>query len=460
MKKTLSRAAVIIVTLSLLSLMLSLLSSLTMRKDAYVNSKPFYEHSEQYDILFFGTSHARDAFLPMELWTEYGYVSYNLASSGATIPMSSWAVVNALDYSSPGLIVFDCYRISHPDISSGNSYVHTMTDSMPLSVNKIRASFDLNANSADALELLFPFSIYHSRWEELSMEDFSPRMSVANGATIFFNVAVPNEPGYAENSMTLTEEMPGVSYLERVIELCAGRDIDILLTYLPYPATPEEFSEAKGVAQLAERYGIDYINFLTMDTVNFNTDMYDSFSHLNYSGAQKVSRYIGNYISQHYDIPDRREDEGFSWMVEDLSEYQAYLEDLLRNESYLFNYLLLLRQYSAASAIYVAEDSPVYDNETILKLIENVPLAAKPNLLRQAAQNKTDYLLFVNNADGEIQEYLGEDIPKVLDTGIGTLNIDSFPIIGCQVYNGNTGESLGCDRSFHEVYGEGYVREY
>ncbi len=460
MRRFFDRATVFIATLILLALMLSLLSSLTVRKEAYVNSKPFYEHSEQYDILFFGTSHVRNGILPLELWMDFGYVSYNLASSGATLPMSYWSIVNALDYSEPQLLVLDCCRVSHPDISSGVSYVHTMTDSMPLSSNKIRAAFDLGGDTSYALELLCPFSIYHARWEELSMEDFSPKLSVTHGVTLSLNVAVPNEFALTDDSMALTEEMTGVAYLEKIIQLCRSRNIQLLLTYLPYPATLDEVKEANGLAKLARKYGVDYINFLTMDTVDLDTDMYDSFSHLNYSGAQKVSRYIGNYISQHYDIPDRREDEGFSWMGEDLSEYQAYLEDLLRNESYLFNYLLLLRQYSAASAIYVAEDSPVYDNETILKLIENVPLAAKPNLLRQAAQNKTDYLLFVNNADGEIQEYLGEDIPKVLDTGIGTLNIDSFPIIGCQVYNGNTGESLGCDRSFHEVYGEGYVREY
>lgn len=460
MRRFFGRAAVFIATLILLALMLSLLSSLTVRKEAYINSKPFYEHSEQYDILFFGTSHVRNGILPMELWMDFGYVSYNLASSSATLPMSYWNIVNALDYSEPKLIVLDCCRISHPDISSGVSYVHTMTDSMPLSWNKIRAAFDLGGNTSYALELIYPFSIYHARWEELTQEDFSPPLSVSHGATISFNVAVPDNLARTEDGMVFTEEMPGVAYLERVIELCRSRDIQVLLIYLPYPATLEDVREANETARLAEKHGVGYINFLTMDTIDLDTDMYDSFSHLNYSGAQKVSRYIGDYISQHYDIPDRREDGNYAWMEKDLSEYQAYLEGLLGSDIYLFNYLLLLRQYSAASTIYVANDSPVYDNETILKLIENVPLSAKPNLLRQAAQNKTDYLLFVNNADGELQEYLGEDIPKVLDTGIGTLSIESSPVIGCQVYDGLTGTNLGCDRSFVPGDDGIYIRTY
>lgn len=460
MKKHLNRAAVIVATLLMLALMLSFLSSLTMRKDAYVNSKPFYEHSDQYDILFFGTSHIRNGILPMELWTDFGYTAYNLGSSSATIPMSYWNIVNALDHSSPKLIVLDCCRLSYSGISSGTSYVHTMTDSMPLSVNKIRAAFDLGGNTSSALELICPFSVYHARWEELTREDFYPPLSVSHGATIGFNVAVPDRLARTEEGMVFTEEMPGVAYLEKVIELCRSRDITLLLTYLPYPATLEEVREANETARLAEKYGVDYINFLALDTIDLDTDMYDSFSHLNYSGAQKVSNYIGRYISQHYDIPDRRGDADFAWMEEDISDYVDYLESSLESDAYLFNYLLLLRQYSTACTIYVAKDSPVYDNEVLLKLIENVSPEGKLELLREAARDKTDYLLFVNNVDGELQELAGSDIPDLLDTGMGTIGIESFPVIGCQVYDGLTGTNLGCDRGFAPGDDGIYIRTY
>lgn len=460
MKKNLCRTATILSTVVLLFLMLSFLSFLTVRKDSYVDSEPFYKHSDQFDILFFGSSHIHSALLPMELWTDFGYVSYNLGSSGATIPMAAWTMANALDYSEPDLIILDCYRISYPDANHGNSYVHVSMDNVPFSLNKIRASFDLGASTKDALELLFPFSIFHSRWDSISQDDLSPQTSSTNGATININVAVPNNLVYTEDSMAFTEDMPGVIYLEKVIELCNRRNIQLLLTYLPFPATLDLTMEANAVADFAKQHGVDYINFLTLDVVDMDTDMYDASSHLNYSGSQNVSSYIGQYISEHYNIPDRRGDPNYAWMETALSDYYGYMRNHLYNEVYLANYLLLLRQNNKASVIYIEDGSPIYDSEIMLKLIENIPLSGDLLRLRAASENDTGYLLYINNATGELQEYMGQEIPDILSTGMGQISVDTAPVIKCQVYDGFTGETLDCDRSFHYDPSEGFVRDY
>ncbi len=460
MRKTLNRVAVLLLTLILLAVLLSSLSMLTLRKGPYWSFHPFYEHSDSYDILFFGTSHGHDAFLPLVLWEEFGFASYNLSSSSATLPMSYWAAVNAFDHSDPELIVVDCYRISYPERSAETSFIHSMMDSIPLSINKIRAAFDLGPDSKSALELLFPFSIYHSRWSSLDASDFSYEPSITNGASVLFNVAVPDRELSTDESLPLSQDMPGVVYLEKLIQLCKARDIDILLTYLPYPASEEDIMEANGVAELASKYGVKYINFFDTDTVDMETDMYDSFSHLNYSGACKISRFLGNYISENYGLKDTRGDPTYSWMDQTLSVYKDYELEMLAEENYLYNYLLMLSGRDRACCIYLEETSSIYGDEIALKLIENVPISGAPQLLRQAADTGQAYLLYVDNVSGEIQEYIGEDIPQTISSGLGNMEPLRGEYIGIRAFDGLSGEGLGCDRCF--VPGEDgiFIRSY
>ena len=218
--------------------------------------------------------------------------------------------------------------------------------------------------------------------------------------------------------------------------------------------------EANGVAELAREWGVNYINFLDTDTVDLDTDMYDSFSHLNYSGANKVSRYLGEYISENYALTDRRGEPDYLWMDQILADYKAYELELLAGEGYLYNYLLMLSGGDRACCIYVGEDSPIYRDETSLKLLENLPRSSELRLLRQAADSGQAYLLYLNNADGRLLEYAGGDIPET----VSALGTDIRPLadqcIGIRVFDGQTGENLGCDRSFVLGTDGIFVRSY
>ena len=79
----------------------------------------------------------------------------------------------------------------------------------------------------------------------------------------------------------------GEAYLRRMIESCRKRGIDVLLTYLPFPASDLCMKEARRVYDIAEEYGIPYVNFLDEDEViSYEYDLHDNYSHLNVSGAR------------------------------------------------------------------------------------------------------------------------------------------------------------------------------
>ena len=62
------------------------------------------------------------------------------------------------------------------------------------------------------------------------------------------------------------------------------------------------------------------------------TTDYRDDGHLNVFGAQKVTAFMGNYISERYDIPDRSEDTFYKekWNG-DYQEYLAYVTEQIEN---------------------------------------------------------------------------------------------------------------------------------
>ncbi|MGN0981592.1 MAG: hypothetical protein ACI4O0_01745 [Candidatus Limivicinus sp.] len=479
MNKTLKRILNIALLLVLLIAMLLPLMRLTAQKDNTVRFDSFFDHAGDYNVLFFGTSHVRDGVLPLELWESYGISAYNCASSGASLPTTYWAMRNALEQAQPELIVLDCCRIRYPEKRNDMASLHDMMDPYPLTLTKVAAAMDLCDSEemrGELYELIFPFSVYHSRWEQLTAEDFSPQSNAANGATPKVNVAVPNDFSPSARKTALDPALPGVVYLEKFIEECQSRGIQLLLTYLPYAAPPEDVEEANAVADLAEKYGLHYINFLAEDLIDLDTDLFDSFSHLNPSGAQKVTAYLGEFISRHYTVSDLRGDSAYAWMDEALSTYRGYMRSLLGEERYLAGYLALLRDASYAPVIHIPAGSSLYASPLFLKLIENIPLAEKPTLLRQAAETGAAYLLVVDSAAGEIHEFVGE-MPKELNCSLGRLSFENgrlcldgteyAPVapdstdtaLDCFVFDSASGLHLDFDRGF-TLGDEGFVVAY
>ena len=99
------------VTLLLTAWLLFALTELTENKDSDNKYSDFFRDRE-YDVLFFGTSNVIDDVFPMELWKEYGIVSYNCGGTSNQLATTYWVMENALDYVTPKVVVIDCLHLS------------------------------------------------------------------------------------------------------------------------------------------------------------------------------------------------------------------------------------------------------------------------------------------------------------------------------------------------------------
>ena len=348
----------------------------------------FFKQKRPFDVLFLGTSHVINGVFPMELWDKYGIVSYNLGGHSNEVATTYWVMKNGLDYTSSKVAVIDCMSLRRDQKASVKySYVHNSLDAFPLSRNKIRAINDLlddpkmdeiladgktntGTEPRTKIGLLWDFSVYHARWNELTKDDFQPNPNKEKGAQSRIAV-VRGEMEPIPPEQKSKPDTTGELYLRKMIEECRDRGIEILLTYLPFPATADQQAEANRASELALEYGLNYINFLNMNFVDFQTDLYDSNSHLNPSGARKVTAYLGDYLKSHYDLPDRRMDEAYSLWADDYEAYEALKNQNLKKQTSLINYLMLLSGDALDIAIDVRKPE-AFESQWILSLMNNI----------------------------------------------------------------------------------------
>lgn len=358
-------------------------TDLLERKESDVKNAPFFEQEEDYDVLLFGTSRMGYGVYPMELWNDYGIVSYNLAGHGNPIATTYWTMMNAFDYKIPKLVVIDCYLLSEEiKASSASSSIHLSLDAFPLSRNKVAAVWDLFDDAAAEYresvqdswtrsEVLWDYVVYHSRWNDLGEEDFELEYSEEKGAEHYAGVAPIERMEQLSAENKLEGETTSIQYLRKMIEECQDRGIDVLLTYLPSSAEEFNWQEAERVYGIASQYGVDYINFLKEDVVNYATDYCDKNSHLNVSGAGKVTAYIGQYITEHYDIPDQRENTVYAEWHTDYRDYQNSLRNELRSLESLDKYLMMLSNENYTTVIEV-HNAQIWENDVYCNLLANL----------------------------------------------------------------------------------------
>lgn len=291
-----------------------------------------------YDVIFAGSSHMQLSIQPAQLFAEQGIVSCNTASASQSIPTTYFVLKEMIDRHDPQLVVLDLFCLYGTETYFTRAWVHEALDSFPLSRNKAEA---INALvEEDREEFYLHYLFYHGRWKSLEKADYIYELTknekyqfAVDGIQPYPDAFVPVDRGETEEIPPLTKE-----YLEKIIALCEEQGTQLLLTVVPYRADKGMHGETSAAQlqkmynsaeKLAEELGVDYFNSLyCMDEIgiDFMEDLVDP-SHVNALGAEKVSEFYGKYLSENYELPDRRDDEKYSDWQDACAEYAAVLEE-------------------------------------------------------------------------------------------------------------------------------------
>ena len=429
------------------------LSFLTERKESGSRLRPFLKHAKEYDVLFFGDSHVINGAFPRELWRDWGIPAYNLASYGNTLPVSYWTMRLALQYADPKWVVLGVKGVEKDWMLTGSSSdLHTALDGYPLSPEKLSALLDLTSDPRATddegrsyrellPEYLFTLAKYHSRWKELTSNDLFPGENRFLGSLNAISVAVPAEYRVPEDPEPAEESGVGYVYLRRILSECRARGIRVLLVSMPYPAKEEAFCIDERIRLIAEETNTPFIDFLHLDSVaDYGTDCYDPRSHLNPSGARKVTDYLGDWLQRHGDLPDRRTEPACERFRQEEEQWISDKEALLTGQTRVDRLLMLLHDPDFSFAFHMEEAAPFAEDDRMLSLLENAvrghvleseaeevwsdslwPLSQ----LNTAAWEGLPYFCLARQGEETPLEFAGEDIPETMETPFGAITLQN-----------------------------------
>ncbi len=254
------------------------------------------------DVLFFGSSHTYCSIDPVLLKEDYGIESYVLATQQQSLILNYHYIIEALKTQSPHTIVVELFMVGRTNGYQNDEILHDAIDVLPLSLNKIEM-IQAAVPEEKRMEHYFPIIKYHSRWKELTWDDFKLDYRGwvdENRGYVRLHHVYPTEldttiPFGRERNLTDQE----IEYLAKIEALAQENDIRLIYLYAPYPMDGNGVDYAYTLELYAEEKGVPYINgyeLLTELNYDGNTDFCDEFGHLNESGAKKLTEYLVDWI--------------------------------------------------------------------------------------------------------------------------------------------------------------------
>lgn len=335
----------------------------------------FYDTEEDsIDIMFFGSSHAHCTVDLGYLWDEYGMAGYTLSAGSQNIAGTYFFVKEALQTQSPKVIVIECYGALGGSIENSDADVYRNTLGMRWGSTLWEYIGYLADNMAEdrvwAQRVFTKIPIIHSRYAELEQADFQDALPFMRGYRGSFERVAFERPE-AENIETVSELHPErLEMLENIVTLAQEYSVPVLLFASPYILGVEEQMQYNAIEQWAKQKEIPFINFNHLyDEIglDFQQDFRD-LEHVNNSGAQKVTAYLGEYLTAQYTMPDRRGDADYTaWeqnalylrnkelryqleQAADINEYLGYLSKLQDEQMVM---IALTGNYKALGEVYL-----------------------------------------------------------------------------------------------------------
>lgn len=314
--------------ISVICVMIILISSLCyfnkllIRKDSLIKYRPFFESEQEFDVLFFGSSHVINGISPLDLFYNYGITSYNMSMHANYISENYYLLKETIDdleskgKKLPQIVVLDIYTY---DIRE-TYCMHKMWDDFQITPTKIEMINNLIVEEEKS-SMLVPFILYHSRWNEISEEDFQPQLNKLYGTELKYGMTFLKDNIIVSTENRKIKENTAV-YLDKIQELCKSKDILLVLIQIPYSISTEDQLEANGVYRYAKEHDIFIKNYVDENIgLDFAIDFIND-GHLNCTGMRTMTNEIGRLLVELGIDDHRAETEAAQWS----QAYEEYIK--------------------------------------------------------------------------------------------------------------------------------------
>lgn len=301
-------------------------------EDGIKQMESFYLQEEgTVDALLVGSSHIYCDVNTGVLWDEYGISAYDLGGAEQPYWNTYYFLKEALKYQTPKVIVLD---VTIPGIRSVEYQpeVWSVTNLYGIRWNKNRIDATRASTEGDMIfnRIINPFNTMHTRYDELKKDDFIDENRSINYKGFDMREAVV--PFEMQDMSDENEQLPITEkeedYLRKIIDFTKEKKIPLLMVSVPFPV--QNYENAQKIYNyefaIAEEEGIAFIDFnkgyYDKIGLDFEKDFADEF-HLNTTGNEKFTKYLGGYLKEQYKLADHRGDTKYSsWDIDALNQRQ------------------------------------------------------------------------------------------------------------------------------------------
>lgn len=289
----------------------------------------YYKDEAAHDVIFLGDCEFYETISPIKLWEGFGISSYVRGSPQQLIWQSYYILLDTLEHETPKVVVFNAMEMKIGEVQNEAYTRLTLDDVKSLKYRLAAAKLSLKEENESLVSYFFPLLRYHSRWSDLTKDDiiylFGRDLISYNG--YLMQTGVEPQTGILHKPPLFDYTFSDIcwEYLDKIASLCKEKGIELVIFKAPteswqYPWYDEWNNQ---LVQYSETNNIPYINGLdyTEDMgLDMSSDTYDKGVHLNVYGAEKCSAFLGQYLKENFELPDRRTDNAQASLWEKLCE--------------------------------------------------------------------------------------------------------------------------------------------
>lgn len=290
--------------------------------------------------------------MPIEAYRQYGIASYNAGSAAIDPKTLKIALAEVLKTQSPSLILIDARPFQYGDFENAEYITEVglrhYTDSVRYSRERLQYIMQLvpskisPQDNLDIWSYIFDIAKYHMRWTELNELSWHLADGVHKNNNMGYAFLPHVDPSLQEIGCSqITQELEPSKGLQNVLkdllEYCSKLDAQVLFVTNSYVEMPADRMRYNYIKRVIKQYdNIDYINtndFNQQIGLDYSMDFADK-SHVNAFGAEKYTIFLGQYIKEHYTLPDRRQDEQFHYWDDIIPQWKQTVQE---NKNFLIN---------------------------------------------------------------------------------------------------------------------------
>ena len=308
----------------------------------------FYNEPEnRIEAVFLGTSMIINGISPTQIYEEEGICTYSLGTPAQPLKASYDLLREAYRRQSQTLktAVLDVTMLTKLPEKDAN--YHMAIEHLQMSGLKLQILGEYTHDMNEWFDYAIPLFHYHSRWYELNRHDWSKWEKDQNytrgynltGYRWIYGVSdtAPLLPYYCDYESEETDVPEDAQFwFDQIASFCEKHQLQLVLTKTPNITWTS--SEHIAVEKIAQKYGLEFIDFNYVPyidelKVNCLLDYMDGV-HMNYSGAQKLSHWWGQYLIQNSDCRDVRNDSMYDYLREQSRKYDDIIDQFTAFNSY------------------------------------------------------------------------------------------------------------------------------